>query len=120
MSIEFAPACELVKKIRDKTISSRELADFFIERIERMDVDLNPVVVRVFEGARAAVPSRLPDIDGIPGGDSEGPSTGLRDPSRSTSLCIMSFLGPAVRLPILRCFCQDGRHHTRSRKMQDR
>ena len=54
MSIEFASACDLAKKIRDKEISSRELTDLYIERIERLDGDLNAVVVRDFEGARAA------------------------------------------------------------------
>lgn len=103
MSIEFALACELAKKIRDKSIGSRELADSYLEGIEGLDADLDDVVVRDFEGARAAASSRLPDIDGIPGGDWERLSTGLGDDSRSTSLCIMSLLGPALRLPI---FCR--------------
>ena len=54
MSIEFASACELAKKIRDKEISSRELTDLYIDRIERLDGELNAVVVRDFEGAQAA------------------------------------------------------------------
>ncbi len=54
MDLQFASALELAQKIREKSISSRELTDFFIERIERLDGDLNAVVVRDFEGARAA------------------------------------------------------------------
>ena len=54
MSIEFESACKLAKKIRNKEISSRELTDLYVERIERLDGDLNAVVVRDFEGARAA------------------------------------------------------------------
>jgi amidase len=44
----------LAKAIREKAISSRELTDFFIERIERLDTELNAVVVRDFDRARAA------------------------------------------------------------------
>ena len=52
--LSFATAEELAEKIRSKQISSRELTDHFIARIERIDGDLNAVVVRDFERARAA------------------------------------------------------------------
>ena len=54
MSIEFSTACELAEKIRNKEISSRELTDLYIERIERLDGEVNAVVVRDFDRARAA------------------------------------------------------------------
>ena len=54
MSMEFAPATELARKIREKEISARELTDLYIERIERLDGELNAVVVRDFEAARQA------------------------------------------------------------------
>lgn len=54
MGLEFWSAGQLAKAIRDRVISSRELTDLFIERIERLDVELNAVVVRDFDRARAA------------------------------------------------------------------
>jgi amidase len=54
MSIEFSTACELAEKIRNKEVSSRELTDLYIERIERLDGEVNAVVVRDFDRARAA------------------------------------------------------------------
>ena len=54
MSMEFATATELARKIREKEISARELTDLYIERIERRDGELNAVVVRDFEAARQA------------------------------------------------------------------
>ena len=50
----FLSATELAAKIRDGAISSIALTDYFIERIERLDNDINAVVVRTFEGARSA------------------------------------------------------------------
>ena len=41
MSLEFASAVELAKKIRDKEVSSRELTDHYIDRIERGVVTFN-------------------------------------------------------------------------------
>ena len=54
MSLEFSTACELAEKIRNKEVSSRELTDLYIERIERLDGEINAVVVRDFDRARAA------------------------------------------------------------------
>lgn len=54
MTIEFESAVELARKIRARKISSRELTDLYIDRIERHDGALNAVVVRDFERARAA------------------------------------------------------------------
>jgi amidase len=54
MTLAFDSATELARKIRDKEISSRELTDYYIGRIERFDGDLNAVIVRDFQGARDA------------------------------------------------------------------
>jgi amidase len=54
MTMAFESAVELARKIRAREVSSRELTDHFIERIERYDGAVNAVVVRDFAGARAA------------------------------------------------------------------
>ncbi len=52
--LTYATAGELARKIRNKELGSLELTDHFIARIERIDAELNAVVVRDFERARAA------------------------------------------------------------------
>ena len=47
-------ATELTKRLRERDISSLELTDCFIERIERTDEALNAVVVKDFDRARDA------------------------------------------------------------------
>jgi amidase len=54
MTLAFESAVELARRIRAKELSSRDLTEHFIERIERFDGDINAVVVRDFERARAA------------------------------------------------------------------
>jgi len=54
MTLAFLSATELAQKIRAQETSSRELTDLYIERIERLDGDINAVVVRDFEAARLA------------------------------------------------------------------
>lgn len=54
MSLEFLSASELARMLRSREISSRELTDLYIDRIERLDGDINAVVVRDFERARDA------------------------------------------------------------------
>ena len=54
MELAFATAGTLATEIRERRISSRELTDLYIERIEAHDGDINAVVVRDFEGARRA------------------------------------------------------------------
>ncbi len=51
MSHAFRTATELAHQIREKQISSRELTDLYIRRIEKYDGGLNAVVVRDFERA---------------------------------------------------------------------
>jgi len=50
----FASATELLADLRAGTITSSDLTDLYIRRIERHDTKLNAVVVRDFEGARKA------------------------------------------------------------------
>ena len=52
-NLAFLGARELAGKIRDKEISSLELTDHFIKRIEQLDDDINAVVARDFDGALA-------------------------------------------------------------------
>ncbi len=52
--LAFESATTLVKKIKSKEISSRELTDMYIGRIEKYDPELNAVPVHNFERARAA------------------------------------------------------------------
>jgi len=49
----FDSATTLLESLRDGKIGSRELLEYFIRRIERYDPDINAVVVRDFERARA-------------------------------------------------------------------
>jgi len=50
--IAFRSATELAATVRQREISSRELLDLYVERIERYDPVLNAVVVRRYEEAR--------------------------------------------------------------------
>ncbi len=52
--LAFKSAVELAALIKSKSISSLELTNLYIERIERFDETINAVVVRDFERARAA------------------------------------------------------------------
>ena len=52
--LAFRSATELAAAISAGEISSLELTDLFIDRIERYDADINAVVVRDFERAREA------------------------------------------------------------------
>ena len=53
-SLVFLSATELAAKIRGGAISAIALTEYFIERIERFDKDINAVVVKTFESARSA------------------------------------------------------------------
>jgi amidase len=50
----FRPATELAAMLRGREISARELLDAHLERIERLNPDVNAVVTLDTEGARAA------------------------------------------------------------------
>ena len=53
-NLEYRSAAQLVAALADKRVSSVELVDFAISRIEANDKSINAVVVRDFEHARAA------------------------------------------------------------------
>jgi amidase len=53
-SSPYRPATELLAALADKTVSSRELVDDAIARIEALDPKINAVVVRDFAAARDA------------------------------------------------------------------
>jgi amidase len=72
--LAFSTAGELAGRIRSKELSSLELCDYFIERIERFDGDINAVVVRDFERAREA--ARQADA-ALAAGDAPGPLHGV-------------------------------------------
>jgi amidase len=57
--LAFSSAADLARLIQEKRISSFELTQYYIERIERFDAALNAVVVRDFE--RALDAARLSD-----------------------------------------------------------
>ena len=50
----YSSATELAVAIKTKEVSSRELTDLYIDRVERYDGDINAVVVRDFERGRKA------------------------------------------------------------------
>ena len=52
--LAFTPALELAERIRNKEVSSLELVDLYLERIERIDPELNAYVT-VDEIGRAHV-----------------------------------------------------------------
>lgn len=52
--LAFRPAAELAAMLRDGAIGSLELTDHYIARIERLDGEINAVVVRDFARARDA------------------------------------------------------------------
>jgi amidase len=67
--LAFSSATNLARLIQQKRISSFELTQYFIERIERFDKALNAVVVRDFEraldAARASDKSLAPGTDWV-------------------------------------------------------
>ncbi|MGI9287791.1 MAG: amidase [Pseudomonadales bacterium] len=48
----YSSATELVAQLKRKEIGSLELCDYFIDRIERLDGDINALIVRDFDRAR--------------------------------------------------------------------
>jgi len=53
-ALAFAPALELAALVRDGQVSSRELVDLFLARIERLDPAFNSYITVAREQARAA------------------------------------------------------------------
>lgn len=54
MDLDFATATELTQALRDRVVSSRELLDHLLARIDQLNPDLNAVVALDVERARAA------------------------------------------------------------------
>jgi amidase len=52
--LAFAPALELAERIRARELSSAELVDLYLDRIARIDPELNAYVTVDADGARAA------------------------------------------------------------------
>jgi amidase len=73
-TLGFNSAVELARMIRDKEISSLELTRYFIGRIERLDGDVNAIVVRDFD--RALDAARKADT-ALARGEATGPLHGL-------------------------------------------
>lgn len=89
--LAFTPALELAERIRGRELSSVELVELFLERIERIDPQLNAYVTVDAEGALAAareprdgpfagVPISIKDLT-----DTAGLRTTYSTKARSTS-----------------------------------
>ncbi len=74
MEITFQSATHLAKAIQDKRISSVELLEYYIERVERLNPLINAVVATDFNNAR--VRARQAD-DALAKGEDWGPLHGL-------------------------------------------
>ncbi len=72
--LSFSSARALAEKIADKQISSVELTQHYIERIERLDEAVNAVVVRTFD--RALADAAAADA-ALARGDANGPLHGV-------------------------------------------
>jgi amidase len=70
----FAPAHELARSVREGEISSRELLDAFVDRVERLNNTVNAVVTLDLERAQAAA-ARADEA--LARGDAVGPLHGL-------------------------------------------
>jgi amidase len=85
--------------VRRKEATPRELVDAAISRIERLDPELNAVVIRLFEKARAAAESpKLPDgpFRGVPFVLKDLVSTSEGDPNHNGMRLLreVGFVGP--------------------------
>ena len=72
--LAFKTAVELASGIRNKTYSSLELTQLYIDRIEEKDRDINAVVVRIFD--RALEAARQADVQ-LTKGEIRGPLHGV-------------------------------------------
>ena len=74
MEIYQLSATDLAKKIKSKEVSSKELTQMYIDRIEKLDGDINSVVIRMFE--RAIQDAEKADI-ALSKGEDLGPLHGI-------------------------------------------
>jgi amidase len=67
VTLAFLPALEQARLVREREVSSRELVELYLERIERLDPDLNTYVTVVADQAIAAAESPPPGpFSGVP------------------------------------------------------
>ena len=52
--IAYKSAHQLAKLIKDKEISSVELLDYYISRVEKYNSDINAIVVKDYENSKQA------------------------------------------------------------------
>ena len=52
--IAYKSADQLAKLIKDKEISSVELLDYYISRVEKYNSDINAIIVKDYENAKQA------------------------------------------------------------------
>jgi amidase len=74
MDLGWATATELIEALRDQTVSSRDVLDHLLARVEQHNPDLNAVVALDIERARAAADAA--DI-ATARGEAGGPLHGL-------------------------------------------
>lgn len=72
--IAFLPAHELARRVRRRELSSLELLDHFVRRVERLDGRINAMPVRDFDRARVA--ARAADAR-LASGEVDGPLHGV-------------------------------------------
>lgn len=72
--LAYSSASQLARLIRAWAVSSRELTELYISRIERYDGDINAVVVRDFDNALAAADAA---DDALAKGEAAGPLHGV-------------------------------------------
>ncbi|HUF52453.1 MAG TPA: amidase family protein [Dehalococcoidia bacterium] len=66
--VAFLDATAQAELVRNKQVKPEELLDGAIERIERLDPQLNNIVLRMYDQAKAAIAAGLPDgpFTGVP------------------------------------------------------
>ena len=72
--LAYSSASQLARLIRAGAVSSRELTELYISRIERYDGDINAVVVRDFDNALASADAA---DDALAKGEAAGPLHGV-------------------------------------------
>jgi amidase len=78
--LAFRSAIELAQLVRDRDVSSRELVELYLARIERLDADLDSYVEVLSERARSAADAA---DERTPAAEELGPLHGCRCRSRT-------------------------------------
>ena len=74
MEIYHLSATELAKKIKSKEVSSKELTQMYIDRIDKLDGEVNSVIIKMFD--RAIQDAEKAD-EALSKGEDLGPLHGL-------------------------------------------